>query len=117
MNPTFNLIRLQMSELAQSMMSKPELEEDYAKLLSIEANVHTLNMDLEQVAKNLQQVLGRRDQYNADAAFYRIIMKTIQSDPGLMDQWTDLLMTMKLTNPDIEEELRQAANTHIKLTP
>jgi hypothetical protein len=98
-----------MDAILDKMAYEPQNQSLMFEMMVIEKNLQELYSDFELMAKQLRHILGEQDQYNADAAYYRVIMKNVQADSTLMNQWTDLLMTMKLTNPAIEEELRNAA--------
>lgn len=82
-------------------------------LNTIETAFTAMFSELKAVSLELSKHLDEKKQMNADAAYYRIILQKVSSDATLRDMWTDFLMTLKLTNPEIEEEFRQAANSFV----
>ena len=88
----------------------PELAELLTELNTIEAAFTAMFTELKSVGEELSKHLDAKRQMNADAAYYRVILQKVANDDVLKGLWTDLLMTLKLTNPDIEEEFRKAAN-------
>jgi hypothetical protein len=55
----------------------------------------------------LQKDLDKFVEYDIKGRMLELIEKKCEDHEGIRDQWTDLLMTLKLIYPDIEAEFKQ----------
>ena len=112
-NTTYSEIHKMFNKMFMEHSGNVELAEVLVNLNTIETAFTAMYSELTHVSKELSKHLDEKKQTNADAAYYRIILEKVANDDVLKGLWTDLLMTMKLTNPEIEEEFRQAANSFV----
>jgi enoyl reductase-like protein len=63
--------------------------------------------DLNSTVKRLQTDLDKFVVYDIKGRMLELIEKKCEDHEGIRDQWTDLLMTLKLIYPDIEAEFKQ----------
>lgn len=106
MNQNYIDANATLQALINQLAYDPNQIETLKSLMLVEQHIHTLFADLLHVASSLKFMVENKAQYSQDAASYKVLMATIHGDPMLMNQWSDLLMTIKLTNPDIEEQMK-----------
>jgi|SRR5476651_481234 len=63
--------------------------------------------NLNYTVKRLQNNLDKFVEYDIKGRMLELIEKKCEEYDGIRDQWTDLLMTLKLIYPDIEAEFKQ----------
>ena len=112
-NTTYTEIHKMFNRMFTEHSGNVELAQVLIDLNTIETAFTAMFTELTSVSKELSKHLDEKKQMNADAAYYRVIQEKVREDATLRDMWTDLLMTMKLTNPNIEEEFREAANRFV----
>lgn len=109
-NTTYSDIHKMFNQMFMEHSGNAEMAQVLINLNTIETAFTAMFSELKAVSTELSKHLNEKKQMNADGAYYRIILDKVANDATLRDQWTDFLMTLKLTNPDIEEEFRAAAN-------
>lgn len=66
--------------------------------------------ELKSSVRILQRLVDDYGTYDAKGRMLELIEKKCAEHEGLMGQWTDFLMTLKLAYPDIETEFKQVTH-------
>ena len=112
-NTAYKDIHKMFNQMFMEHSGNPEMAQVLINLNTIETALTSMYSELTMVGQELSKHLDEKKQANADSAYYRIILQKVAEDATLRDMWTDFLMTLKLTNPDIEEEFRASANNFV----
>jgi hypothetical protein len=94
----------QLAELNQTFQKHQELNEFRERLETLEACMDQAYLRAEGLEnKNAQLRIEKQHQQN-QAAFYQLIIEMVSTHEQLQTIWDDLVVTMKLLDPEIEKK-------------
>lgn len=100
----------QFAAMNAAMIRFQELEQYRMLLQKMEASYEQIIKDRDNFKSSYEFQQKRTKQYEAKAVVFDFMMSEISKEESLRSQWTDLLMTMKLVNSDVEAQIQEVIN-------